>query len=608
MIFAQLAKILLTMSNTAALEPNISSQIVLCSSSLGELRAQPGDAALRRKAASTALAAADIVSALKKNLKASECLRPALDLAALFARSELHEGEPDPECVRQANKLTEGHWPDVIAAMILAPARSLTRIPPIESLPYELWPEYTKYLLAPLQPDAGSAEIAGYRRTVLSAIRTLTELHRINRGSAAVSSAMDVFQNNSDFGILQLSTEGLLEISNLRFSLYEKTLNLGASNEQQPITCRSIPIRLGVCLSRLSDSPEVWSLLSLVQHLHPSRIHAEFYVEEYTYGPTEDAVRHTGASIHLLDSSCPESTVRAADLDVALISINPLCRIGAMHRLGVARFAPLQVGYNENSMPTGLPAIDMLISTDGETCDTTAERIGLLPLAGILPSFSQSPYDRPSDFPMPDRQSLGFSERAKVIICCAHYQTVSAEMIGIWTKVLSRDHDACLLIHLFNNQPQEEKSLLAMAERIDRRLQLSGISGNRISIFCPAIPSAFDWARFVALGDIYLDSHPISCTMGVAASILAKIPVITWSGEETYQRKGASILAAQGLDEYIVRDVAESVGLTLRLLSNDTERNKIKELLDNNTAKRSMADDSLAVSDSFSSLVELAMN
>ena len=181
-------------------------------------------------------------------------------------------------------------------------------------------------------------------------------------------------------------------------------------------------------------------------------------------------------------------------------------------------------------------------------------------------------------------------------------------MIGIWTKVLSRDPDTCLLIHLFNNQPHEEKSLLAMAESIDRRLQLSGIAGNRISIFCPVIPSAPDWARFVALGDIYLDSHPISCTMGVAASIIAKIPVITWSGEESYHHKGALILAAQGLDDYIVRDVAESVGLTLRLLSNDTERNKIKELLSSNITKRSMVDDSLAVSDSFSALVELALN
>ena len=596
------------MSNTATLEPNICSQIAFCSSTLDELRAQPGDAELRRKAASAALAAADLVSALKKNQKASECLRSALDLAALFARSELHEGAPDPECVQQANKLTEGHWPDVIAAMILAPARSLTRIPSIETLPYELWPEYTRYLLAPLQPDAGSAEIAGYKRTVLYAIRTLAELYKINRGSAAVSSAIEVLQNNSDFEILQLSTEDLREIINLRFSLYEKSLNLGASNEQRPITCRSSPIRLGVCLPRLSDSPEVWSLLSLVKHLHPSRIHAEYYVEEYTYGPTEDAVRHTGASIHILDSSCPESTVRAAALDVALISVNPICRIGPMHRLGIARYAPLQVGYNVNSMPTGLPAIDMLISTDGETCDTTAERFGLLPLAGILPSFSLGSYDRASDFPLPDRKSLGFSERAKIIICCAHYRTVSAEMIGIWTKVLSRDPDACLLIHLFNNQQQEEKSLLAMADRIDRRLQLSGISSNRISIFCPAIPSAFDWARFVALGDIYLDSHPISCTMGVAAAIMAKIPVITWSGEEMYQHKGALILAAQGLDEYIVRDVAESIGLTIRLLSNETERNTIKELLNSNIAKRSMTDDSLAASDSFSALVELALN
>lgn len=594
------------MSTFSTLESILSAQLTTCAAALDELRAQPYDVNAQLRAANAALNAADAVASLQKSQKGGGAVQAALELYKLFAGSDLHRRRTDPACVQRANQLIRGTWCEVLAAMTLAPARSLAQIPAIDELPYEFWPLYTEYLISRPDADVSPGDISAYVKTSCNAIRALADLQKVNRGSAAVSSAIAAFMQYSDSEVAQLSDVNLTDLIAVRSAVSFQSRDQATNCiPLEPISGRK-PQRLGVCLSRLSDTPEVWSFLTLVRKLHQSQFQVEYFVEEYAYGPTEEEMRRDGFNINLLDSISPESSVRDARLDVALILVNPLALFGNMHRLGASRVAALQIAYNISSLPTSLPSIDLFLSSSFMERSHKHERIGLLPLLTILPTIDLSRNSSCPSFTLPDRQALGFDLKAKVTVSCAYFLAVSDSMVKAWTDILMRDATTCLLVYMYCDRPCQESDLHAVANNIDSRIQSSGVIGSRIAFFCLPLPTAEDWARLIAIGDIYLDGHPVSCAAGVAAALSARIPIVCWSGLEPRQNHGEAILSKTGMSQYIARDTNSGVEFALRLLSSDLERDDIKRRMNDIMSSGESICDSLAAADSFSHLIELA--
>jgi predicted O-linked N-acetylglucosamine transferase (SPINDLY family) len=154
-----------------------------------------------------------------------------------------------------------------------------------------------------------------------------------------------------------------------------------------------------------------------------------------------------------------------------------------------------------------------------------------------------------------ERAALGLADDAVVIAAFVPAYKLSPRCVALWTRVLDRVPQACLLL-----SPPRADDRAALV----RQLTGLGIEAARLAFVPYEVAHLAD--RY-ALADLALDTLPYTGGDTTAAALAAGVPVVTLVGARHAERMTASILVHAGLPELVASDADAFVDLACRLAS-----------------------------------------
>jgi predicted O-linked N-acetylglucosamine transferase (SPINDLY family)/molybdenum cofactor biosynthesis enzyme MoaA len=270
----------------------------------------------------------------------------------------------------------------------------------------------------------------------------------------------------------------------------------------------------------------------------------KFDVFGYHLGEGEDATSAalgaTCTSFHR-GTRDDEAWVRAMQNDALDVLIYP--EIGMYPtavRLGCRRIAPLQCVAWGHPVTSGLPEIDVFLSSalmeppDGAAHYT--ERLVRLPNLSICYEALPAPVGRLT------RAGMGFGANEIVYVCCQslfkYHPRDDAVLVAIAAAVPAARF-------LFIGDPAHDPN----ARRLKSRLLSAGLDERRLR-FVPPVP-AEDFPSLLRAGDVYLDSLGWSGGNTTLEALTCDLPVVTLPGPLMRGRHSAAILTMMGLEDAI---------------------------------------------------------
>jgi len=202
------------------------------------------------------------------------------------------------------------------------------------------------------------------------------------------------------------------------------------------------------------------------------------------------------------------------------------------------RPAPIQVTWLGYLATTGVPAIDYRLTDGwadppGVTEHLHAETLWRLPST----AWCYRPYEEAPDCGPPAFAASG----CITFVSLNNPGKVSAGVLELWADILRQVDGSRLVVHV-SLQPSR-------IGQVERFFASRGISRERIALVGRgAIDQYFAHYRHA---DIALDTWPCAGGTTTCDALWMGLPVVTLTGQSSYSRTGASILASVGLDDLI---------------------------------------------------------
>ena len=307
-----------------------------------------------------------------------------------------------------------------------------------------------------------------------------------------------------------------------------------------------------------------------MRHLDRER----FEVVGYHLGEGEDATSAELAAVcdrfhcGVRDDAAWAEAIRNDELHVLIypeIGMHPVAV-----RLACRRLAPLQCVAWGHPVTTGLPAIDVFLSSalmeppDGQRHYT--ERLVKLPNLSIC-------YDA---LPMPQgsitRAGLGFSDADIVYVCCQSL-----------FKYHPRDDRAVTMIaaavpnakFLFIGDTKQDRNAQLLQRRLAGAFRAAGLEPDRHLCFTPPT-RAEEFPSLLRASDVYLDSIGWSGGNTTLEAVTCDLPVVTMPGAFMRGRHSAAILTMMGLQDSIA-DTPEQYAALATALADPGARRAMRD-------------------------------
>lgn len=311
-------------------------------------------------------------------------------------------------------------------------------------------------------------------------------------------------------------------------------------------------LRIGYVSSDFGNHP--------VSHLTQSifRLHDPELFEIFCYALSGDDQSHWRRSIessaeHFKDISRLTAGDSArliyGDGIHVLINLNGYTK-GARTELFALKPAPIQVQFLGYPGTLGADYIPYMIA-DQITVPTAlregySEKVVYMPHSYIPTDHKQSARDVLDPDKCPTRGDYGVPEDKFVFCNFGQLWKITPEVFDVWMKILQRVPSSVLWLLRF--PPRGEENLLAEAKK-------RGVAEHRI-VFTDVAPKE-EHLRRGYLGDLYLDTPNCNAYTTGADVLWAGTPMVTLPGERMASRVGASLLAAAGVPELVVRSMEE---------------------------------------------------
>jgi predicted O-linked N-acetylglucosamine transferase (SPINDLY family) len=225
-------------------------------------------------------------------------------------------------------------------------------------------------------------------------------------------------------------------------------------------------------------------------------------------------------------------------------------------RPGVFRYrpAPVQVNYLGYPGTMGADFIDYIIADKVvlpfEQQPHYVERIVHLP-----DCFLVNDATKPISPTTPSRAEAGLPERGFVFCCFNNAYKISAEIFGVWMRLLGQVDGSVLWLSQLDPRACDNLRDAARA---------AGIDPARI-VFAPRKPAIADHFARQRLADLFLDTPGYNAHTTTSDALWAGLPVLTWIGSTFPGRVAASLLQAVGLPELVTHTREDYEALALRL-------------------------------------------
>jgi len=179
----------------------------------------------------------------------------------------------------------------------------------------------------------------------------------------------------------------------------------------------------------------------------------------------------------------------------------------------------------------------------------------------------------------PTRRQVGLPESGFVYCCFNNNYKITPPVFDVWMRLL-RAVDGSVLWLLSDNDGAEKNLRKEAAAR--------GIDPARL-LFAGRMPLENHLARHV-LADLFLDTLPYNAHTTANDALWTGLPLVTCQGQAFAGRVAASLLNAVGLPELVTRSLEEYEALGLKLATDGSLLQSIRQKLAQNRAKYPLFD------------------
>jgi protein O-GlcNAc transferase len=283
--------------------------------------------------------------------------------------------------------------------------------------------------------------------------------------------------------------------------------------------------------------------------------------------------RLVGAFDHFLDVQHKSDDevadlLRAMQVDIAvdLKGYTQGARLGIFQR----RPAPIQVSYLGYPGTTGADFIDYVIA-DKIVLPFNQQPFYTEKIVHLPDSYQVNDSKRPIAAPIATRSAAGLPADGVVFCCFNNPWKINSRMFEVWMRLLQAVDGSVLWLYRANS--------LAV-ENLRKEAQVRGVDPARL-VFAPPVDLPDHLAR-LTLADLCLDTLPYNAHTTGSDALWAGVPVVTCLGDTFAGRVAASLLQAVGLPELVTTNLEEYEALALKLASDPSHLQSIRQTLAQN--------------------------
>jgi tetratricopeptide (TPR) repeat protein len=239
--------------------------------------------------------------------------------------------------------------------------------------------------------------------------------------------------------------------------------------------------------------------------------------------------------------------IRSDNLDILVDMVGR----AAGNRLAIfaARAAPLQVGWHDQFYPSGIEAMDYLV-TDRWLSPPGAE-------ADFSEKLLRLPHGRMAYSPPPAGEPVPEGVMSRRFISLNRFSKINPAVVAVWAEVLRALPDWTMLLKARGGEDADLGFL------IRGRFADHGVAGERIIIegggsYAQAM-QAYNGAA------IALDPFPFTGCSTTCDALWMGLPVITWPRQTIASRQSVALLEAAGKGAWIAKDAADYVAIAAKL-------------------------------------------
>lgn len=470
----------------------------------------------------------------------------------------------------------------LLAQMLLCPAHWASYPIRFSDKPAWFLPFYLDYILAapqgftlPGEPgfyfehlsriyEVANGEIAAKRLSESSRIAALQIAYRGN--------LIPVYFSTRDVKALMVARAKLLA-----FALESQGARLDASFP--PRAFHRGKIRVGFLSAHLGPQTETYVFIPTF-YLDRNAFEIQIFVTFENPSPVESYCRSLADSFTLLPKNLPDrvAALRSADLDVLIIGTNMTAVTNDVALLGMHRLAPIQIASSCSPMTPGMPHLDGFLSGVIHGYDGYANHFNerLLLFDGALSCLEYS-VDQAEPVASFTRKQFGVPADATLFVSGANFFKILPELQASWAKILLAVPGSYLVLHPFNPNWTDSYPIVRFRRDIWCAFSAAGVDPKRVIISEETLPSRTDVSRLMAIGDVYLDSHPFSGSVSLIDPLSAAVPIVAWTGNSLRALMAASMLSDLDLRDYVATSEEQYIATAVRLANSPGERDAVRQ-------------------------------
>ena len=221
-----------------------------------------------------------------------------------------------------------------------------------------------------------------------------------------------------------------------------------------------------------------------------------------------------------------------------------------------ARAAPVQVGWHDQYYPSGVDAMDYLV-TDQWLSPSGAD-------AHFSEKLLRLPNGRVAYRPPPAEEPSLKGIASNRFISLNRFSKIGDPVVAVWADILHALPDWTLLLKASGGEDRDLSALFRA------RFAALGIAPERVEIEgSGAYAVAMQTYQNAAIA---LDPFPFTGCATTCDALWMGLPVITWPRETIASRQSMALLEAAGKPEWIACDRADYVAIAVRLAADEAGR------------------------------------
>ncbi|MEP3113086.1 hypothetical protein [Nisaea sp.] len=237
--------------------------------------------------------------------------------------------------------------------------------------------------------------------------------------------------------------------------------------------------------------------------------------------------------------------------------------------LAAFRLAPLQMVSWGHPVTTGLPTMDVFLTSDAMEPEGGeafySERLVRLPRLGI--------YYHPTAATSGNRAAFGLPEKAIVYLCCQAQQKYLPQYDYLFPAIAAKVPEARFV---FIEHRQFSKVNQAFRQRIEAAFRAESLDSDKHLVFLPW-QEWQDFLRLCSVSDVFLDSIGWSGGNTTLEALAQGLPPVTLPGRFMRGRHTMAMLKLMEIDDLIAVDEADYVRIAVRMGSDVELRTALRE-------------------------------